>query len=51
MFTWVIKVFSSAQDGMLIEQQSIQSLDLSELDLEAAKELVKDLKPGKLPRL
>ena len=26
------------QDGMLVEQQSIRSLDLSELDLEAAKE-------------
>ena len=38
MFTWGIKVFSSAQDGMLIEQQSIRSLDLSELDLEATKE-------------
>ena len=26
------------QDGMLVEQQSIRSLDLSELDLEAAKD-------------
>ena len=30
------------QDGMLVEQQSIRSLDLSELDLEAAKEEKED---------